>query len=325
MENIQYRFYRTVYKYAINKEPISKDVLMRKLEINHNDFKSIFKPFSDYISLDNDLRLLMNETGFKYMRKLLIDKLKRRELAVSPTSLKQFQKYGPNGFLRYFLKPTIHKTPDMIYGIALETYILEPEKFDKLFTILDESQRPQPEKDFRIKENQIWKKEILEEAKFLDKYIITKDDFNTIKECALQAGVTNNFLFDRQYGESQVKLEGEYNGLFIDGIIDLKTDKKIYDLKKVQQAIFDRVKWTIQNDYLLQVTTYWWMEGCSHEISFLCIDMDANCVEVAVADTRLNKELDELKSLLNSLIKCIDNDYWDLGAEFHNNGKFFIW
>ena len=324
MENIEYNIFRSIYKNSYHKIPTSLDDLKLKYkDLSEKDIKGILKKYYLSFNTDDEYNLMLGSVGFKTMRKMVIEKFNNYQMQISPTALKQYKLFGPNGLMNYYLKPLKDKTPDMIYGLALETYILTPELFDGQFAVLDEQNKPNPLKDYRDTENKNWKNNFIESN--AGKYILNPDEYNTIKEVASQAYITNNFFLDYKGGESQVTLEGEYKGLQISGIVDLLCDTIIYELKKVQQAVYDRVKWTIQNDYLLQVALYWWLEGETHDVSFICMDMSANVIEVGVSEQRLSKELDDAKSLLNSLIKCIEQEKWEMGVEFINGGRFLIW
>lgn len=331
-EDFTYRVFRSIYKKSFNGEIVSIDNLINSLkkeknrsvrDISNKELKSIINLYTPYLDINKDYSdIRINGKAVKFMKSKTIEKLKNREINISPTSLKVFSKYGPSGFLNYFVKPSFRQTPDMILGIALETYILEHEKFDKMFAILDVSKRPVPESTFAKKENKEWKDTFEQDNK--GKYIISIEDLNKIKEIDLQVKVTNNLWKDINEGEVQVELVGEYEGLPILGKLDLYTPDKIYDFKKCQDAIFDRVKWTVMNDYLIQGVTYWWLDDCIPKISFLFMDMDAHVIEVGISEQKLAVELDKVKSYLDNLKLAIDKDKWDLGVEFIQGGKFII-
>lgn len=96
-------------------------------------------------------------------------------------------KRSPMHFLANRMKPE-DQTEAQVLGNALHTAILEPVLFDERFFYLDTTKRPVPEKDFRTKANNVWKREQYELNK--DKLPVSDADMEFIN------GVKQNIALD---------------------------------------------------------------------------------------------------------------------------------
>ena len=99
---------------------------------------------------------------------------------ISASALKEVAKSTAHYFA-YKNRPTDQgPTPEhFLIGHAFEDLLLEREKFANTYFIYDESQRPEPQKDFRSKENKAWKAEQLEAAAGLE--VLNSAQFDLIK------------------------------------------------------------------------------------------------------------------------------------------------
>ena len=327
-ESIDYRVARAVFKmndclladlivkFKSKDKKRALSMAQIKKELSNKDlFNADFSKPLDPITL--------TPNGFKFVRKKIIESIEAREMQFSPSALREFKNYGPRGLISYYMKVWKEKTPDMILGIAFETYALEYDNFYNQFFILDETQRPEPDKDYKTKVNREWKAEIIAANK--GKFVIAPETLETIKDVDTQLKITGDFFMDSQVGIKQAELIGEYEGILVMGILDLYVEgKKIWDLKKVQDAKFDRVKWTIINDYIIQGACYWWLAGQNCDVSFICADPSGHVVEVGISEQRLFSEVDNLKALISKLNKAIDTGNWDAGEDFVHGGKHII-
>lgn len=72
------------------------------------------------------------------------------------------------------------ETDDFKFGTAAHTMVLENEKFDHDYMIMDTGERPEPEKDFRSSKNKEWKKQLIEDAEILGKTVLTIEDYDNL-------------------------------------------------------------------------------------------------------------------------------------------------
>lgn len=103
------------------------------------------------------------------------------EKALSTSALKEAKK-STRDFLHYYSKPYSRKDY-FDFGDACELYLIDKAAFKEQVYIMDETQRPEPSKDYRTKVNAEWKAAILEDN--AEKLIIPatgKDSFETITE-----------------------------------------------------------------------------------------------------------------------------------------------
>lgn len=98
----------------------------------------------------------------------------------SPAHFKYFQEHGKED------------RPSYLIGSASHTILFEPDKFDGIYHLMDETKRPFPDSDFRNKYNKIWKEEIYEA--YSNKKIITIQEYDMI-----------NFMMEALHENMQVK------------------------------------------------------------------------------------------------------------------------
>jgi len=111
----------------------------------------------------------------------LIKNILSGERAISSSALKT-GKTSTKEFLDYYLGEK-KESKAFDFGNAFELFLIDEVGFYSKVAVMDESQRPEPSKDYKTKVNQEWKAEFY--AKNADKYIIAatgKESFETIKE-----------------------------------------------------------------------------------------------------------------------------------------------
>lgn len=72
-------------------------------------------------------------------------------------------------------------TESLTFGTCYHTYILEPHLFEKTVAVMDETQRPFPDKNYQTHANRDWKNAFLELAAIDKKEVITVEQFERMK------------------------------------------------------------------------------------------------------------------------------------------------
>lgn len=151
--------------------------------------------------------------------------------------------------LENYLKNPPKSTPAMVFGSAFHCMVLEPNKFNDNFYILDVNLRPEKEKGMTSKINKAWKAEELTYASAANKEIITMDELEKIE--LMCASLFKHPKVAKLISESQkeepiswstvdgIKCKGKLDLKSFDFIADIKTtaefggiDKFKYDCKK---------------------------------------------------------------------------------------------
>lgn len=122
------------------------------------------------------------------------------------------------------------------FELALLDYFNGTDEFEKKVVVFDESKRPQPDKDYRTKENNDWKRSFFESNE--SKYIVTGDDWESIKQMIVRCEAdptVSNLLKNTDYQTSLywtdektgVKLKTRPDVVKVNRpvIVDIKTTK----------------------------------------------------------------------------------------------------
>jgi exodeoxyribonuclease VIII len=78
---------------------------------------------------------------------------------ISNSKLIQFGGSKSPAHYKHTIENGWKETPDMLFGTGGHTLLFEPQRLKTDFYILDRSKMPNPNDDFRNKENKLWKKE----------------------------------------------------------------------------------------------------------------------------------------------------------------------
>lgn len=178
---------------------------------------------------------------------ITLDTLNERPLSYS--SLKEFAK-SPAHYINYLNKPK-KQTPELIFGSALHSLILEPSKFENSFIVSRKF-------DLRKKEDKEAYEKINLEAESLNKTIIQQDMFEEVvnlKEKALKDDVLVDML---SRADVEVRENLEIYGLPFVRIKDIEIKgEAVVDIKTVQNASLDAiVKDFFNYQYHLQAAIY---------------------------------------------------------------------
>ena len=178
--------------------------------------------------------------------------------AINQSALKEVAK-SPAHFMHYW-KHGREATPAMSFGSAVHCLILEPEKFGQRYFVFDERERPEPDKDFRIKTNREWKAGIYESNP--GKKFITLDDYKRAEamrdNCMAIPAIREILTMPGEF-ESVHTWKDEEFGLPCKGITDkwAPDGRIIADLKTCESAHPDKFTRDIfKYDYPLQAAFY---------------------------------------------------------------------
>ena len=154
--------------------------------------------------------------------------------AVSSTHLKTIASKSLAHYIHNLNNP-ITQTDALAFGAAYHKIILEPETFEKEFFVIDDRQRPEPDKDYRTAKNRAWKQEQI--AVNAGKTMISSWDYNVLKK--MQEVIFNN-LFTNDLIKSCTEIESsifsEINGVEVRVRPDGFNDKIIIDLKSTDDC-----------------------------------------------------------------------------------------
>lgn len=79
-------------------------------------------------------------------------------------------------------KEIIEDSPAQREGSAFHSILLEPDRFAYEFAVLDESQKPVPDKDYRTKANAEWKAAFEAKCQITEKIMLTWEQFRVVKD-----------------------------------------------------------------------------------------------------------------------------------------------
>lgn len=177
--------------------------------------------------------------------------------AMSNSALKWFKK-SPKHYQWYKENPQ-HTTEAMHLGHAVHALVLEPEKFDKMFSVLDTSKRPETDKTMASNKNKEWLLEFNLEASQNDKEVITQDQFICIermRDAVMSNGFAKELISDQgnifehisQWEENEIKCKSK---------IDILNSGFMADLKSCQDASYESFVKTVWNyEYYRQAGMY---------------------------------------------------------------------
>lgn len=180
----------------------------------------------------------------------IINQILSGEKSISSSALKEAKK-STREFLWYYSKPKDRKGY-FDFGNCLELYLIDKDAFYKEVAVMDESKKPEPDKDYRTKVNQEWKASFYE--KNANKYIIPatgEDSFETIQylEELAQKHPAYDLLLGKEY-QKPFEWICPRTGLKRYARTDLYEPGIIIDIKT--DANDDFVRTCVKNDYFTQ-------------------------------------------------------------------------
>lgn len=175
---------------------------------------------------------------------------------VSCSMLKKALK-SPKHLKDYLDKPSF-TTPAMTFGSAFHCLLLEPEKFNNQFYILDLNQRPNKDMTMAAGVNKKWKESELSIAKDLGKSIISEADLDKLDlmiESVMQHDEIRQYLKESKrevpnaWEINGIKCKGKFDLLAFDYIADFKTTAELKGISKFGYDCKD-------HDYDMQAAFY---------------------------------------------------------------------
>lgn len=201
------------------------------------------------------------------------------EKRISTTGLKEGKK-STRDLIHYYTTEKERKK-HFDFGNSLELYIVDQKQFWDKVAILDESKRPEPDRNYQVKVNKEWKDQFHEDN--ADKYIINQvgdDSFEAILilEAMLKKHPKYNMIFEKMVYQPEFIWNDPLSGLKrycrpdlasaeLGRIIDMKTDgnndphKALRDNDHFLQAV-DHIKGAENSNFLPKghsITEYFWV------------------------------------------------------------------
>lgn len=151
------------------------------------------------------------------------------------------------------------ETKQMALGSALHYMVFEPGNFKKYMHILDESKRPQPDKDYRNTENKKWKESEYLLAQVDGKEVIESEEYKKAEAMynKLMSVPESRDLIKYTRSEFEKVSTWEWNGIMFKRKTDIESDLFVADLKTTFDADINSFKGQIfNNDYYRQLGMY---------------------------------------------------------------------
>lgn len=227
---------------------------------------------------------------------------------------------------KYFQEHGTEDRPAYLIGSATHTVLFEPETFDGLYHVMDESKRPVliTEKgaiaDFRNAENKKWKEDIYEA--YSHKKIITTGEYDMIKRMmdALQENGQVKEMLQESIFEQEAFWTDSATGLQCKKKMDIVSKSGLFraDYKTTDNA--DPYKWQKKAwsmDYYRQAGFYGLddkLDESAKTTPFWFIAQEKVApygVSVHLCTQEMiNYGKDEANKLLGQIKACTDADYW---------------
>ncbi len=221
----------------------------------------------------------------------------------SPKHYKYFQEHGKED------------RPAYLIGSATHTVLFEPELFKGIYHVVDESQRPFPDKDFRKAENKIWLSDITEA--YSHKKIITLEEYDMIMFMMEELQDNNQaveILKGAKY-EQEVFWTDPETKLECKKKIDIQGQGYKGDYKTADNAdpfLWQRKAWGM--DYYRQAGFYSLTDSIESPEPFWFIVQEKKApyaVSVHLCTQEMiNYGKDEAMKLMKQLLACKNADYW---------------
>lgn len=209
------------------------------------------------------------------------------------------------------------ETDALIFGGAYHCFILERSEFYRKYAILDEAERPEPEKNMASNKNKAWKSDLLDAAAGAGQTVITRADYETIKEMRNALYQNRDIAELLTGGESEVSfhfdvgtLQGKCRFDYVRGnvAIDLKTTIDASPRAFGMDAY--RRKYHIQAAFYSDVLT----AERGEKTAFYYIAQEKKPPYISqlyvVSDAVIEKGRTEYQNAIEKLQAAIAFDYW---------------
>lgn len=262
----------------------------------------------------------------------MIQQIMTGESHLSFSALKAFLD-SPKHFYKYKMEK--ETTEAMEKGKRFHMAVLEPEKFDKTYWVFDDTEKvneilangyldakgvkKSTTSPRSVKPYKEWKSEVL--ASNIDREHIDKAEYETYTKM-------RNYLYLNE--QTKPLMEGlkhkekafEFNqdGFVIKGQIDGEGDDYTIDLKKVADAKYKKIRWTIIDDlHHMQAAIYPTAAKKSKHLN-IYIDEGCNVTVINFQESKLQEGFELFEFSLEKFTECAEGDMWQCSYDFYNGG-----
>lgn len=252
-----------------------------------------------------------------------IESIMNGERSLSYSALKAFLK-SPKHFYEY--KTDKVTTDAMEQGKLFHMACLEPDKFKEKYWVLDDSDKCAEIGGAKPKGTKVYKEWVDEQvALHQNQLMISKEDYCLylkMSEYLTINSATKDLMKGLKFKEKSFSFE--HDGFKISGKIDGEGAGYTLDLKKVSNAEFKRVKWSVKDDeYHMQGAIYCAASGMNNHY-LIFIDNNCNVTVIKLSKETLEEGWSRFELALNKFSECAETNSWKNSFEFYNNGYIEI-
>ena len=252
-----------------------------------------------------------------------IEQIYKKEKHLSFSALKAFLQ-SPKHFFRY--KTEKETTKAMEEGTQFHMAILEPNKFTETYFVLNDAEKcieiggKVPRNTKAYKE---WKQEQVD--KNTGKELISKEDYDLylkmgdyLNKCSATSWIMKGLT------HREKDFQFEHGGFLIKGKIDGEGNDYCMDLKKVADASYKKVKWTIRDMMYDMQGAIYSAAAKKKKYYLVFIDKGINVTVVKISPDTLQTGFVAFEAALSEFQRCIEEDAFNSSYEFFNNGYIVI-
>ena len=252
----------------------------------------------------------------------IIDDIMNGKRNLSYSALSSFLK-SPKHFYRYKMEKKV--TDAMEAGKMFHMAVLEPEKFKKEYWVLDDAEKCAEIGGAKPRATKKYKEWLVEHYQTQGGQMISASDYETFMDMseAISTNPSTKPIMDGLTATEE-KFEYETDGFkfvgYKDGVGEDEEGKYLIDLKKVANADFNKVKWTIRdNNYDMQAGLYCKASGVNR-FKLIFIDNDCNITVVNLLPETLEAGYNKFEYAIQSFQMCAETDAWMQSYDFYNGG-----
>lgn len=239
--------------------------------------------------------------------------------ALSFSSLKAFRQ-SPKHFYHY--KSDKETTKAMNEGKMFHLAILEPEKFESEYWVLDDSAKVLEIGGGNPRLTKVYKEWVIEQVeKNKGKEMISKSNHDLylgMGEYLMKCSATRDLMAGLT--EKETSIEFYCSDLLINGRIDGAGKDYLIDLKKVADASFKKVKWIINDMFYDMQGAIYCHATRKAKYYLIFIDPSCNVTVVKLSEETLKNGFGSFTVALEEFKRCAEEDLFQSSYEFYNNG-----